>query len=76
MPSIGARYGGIPEVIDETTGVLVEYGDVDEIARAATDLLLDSDKCNSLGVAARARLQDRFSFMRLRENIQTLLATQ
>ena len=32
-PCLGARAGAIPEVIDESSGVLVEYGDVAEIAR-------------------------------------------
>jgi glycosyltransferase involved in cell wall biosynthesis len=34
-PCLGASAGGIPEVINATTGVLVEYGDVPGTARSA-----------------------------------------
>ncbi|MCC6416245.1 MAG: glycosyltransferase family 4 protein [Opitutaceae bacterium] len=36
---IGARAGGTPEVITGQTGILVEYGNVPELAAAVTDLL-------------------------------------
>src|SRR5450756_1074127 len=38
-PCLGARAGGIPEVITEDTGVLVDYGDVPGIAAAASAAL-------------------------------------
>lgn len=38
-PCLGARAGGTPEVITRETGVLVEYGNVPEIAAGLTDLL-------------------------------------
>ncbi len=39
-PCLGARAGGIPEVITADTGVLVEYGDIPGIATAAIAALL------------------------------------
>src|SRR6202042_2997696 len=38
-PCLGARAGGIPEVITDETGGLVEYGNVAGIATAATAML-------------------------------------
>jgi glycosyltransferase involved in cell wall biosynthesis len=38
-PCLGARAGGVPEVITPDTGVLVEYGDVPAIASAAISAL-------------------------------------
>jgi phosphatidyl-myo-inositol dimannoside synthase len=34
-PCLGARAGGITEIVSENTGILVEYGDVGGIAAAA-----------------------------------------
>jgi phosphatidylinositol alpha-1,6-mannosyltransferase len=34
-PGLGARAGGVPEVITPETGVLVDYGDVPAIAAAS-----------------------------------------
>jgi glycosyltransferase involved in cell wall biosynthesis len=38
-PCLGARAGGVPEVISSESGVLVEYGDIAGIARAALEAL-------------------------------------
>jgi glycosyltransferase involved in cell wall biosynthesis len=52
-PCLGARAGGIPEVITEETGVLVEYGDVPGIAAASVDALRRD--WNETTILARAR---------------------
>ena len=36
---IGARAGGVPEVINDTVGQLVEYGNIPDLAAAVTDLM-------------------------------------
>jgi glycosyltransferase involved in cell wall biosynthesis len=38
-PCLGARAGGVPEVINEGVGVLADYGSIPEIAAAVTDLV-------------------------------------
>lgn len=38
-PCIGARAGGVPEVINDDVGQLVEYGNLDELAAAMVDLI-------------------------------------
>lgn len=38
-PCIGARAGGAPEVINETVGQLVEYGNIPALAAAVADLV-------------------------------------
>ena len=35
---LGARAGGIPEVINDQVGTLAEYGNITEISAALTDL--------------------------------------
>lgn len=37
-PCLGARAGGVPEVIDERVGALADYGNIPEIAAALADL--------------------------------------
>jgi glycosyltransferase involved in cell wall biosynthesis len=68
-PCLGARAGGVPEVISPDTGILVEYGDVPAIAAAAVDALRrdwDEEK-----ILARART---FSFPVFQTRLTQLLS--
>ncbi len=38
-PCIGARAGGVPEVINDSVGQLVEYGNLSDLAAAVSDLV-------------------------------------
>lgn len=54
IPVIGARSGGIPELVkDDCTGLLVDQGDVDGLCHAMRRLLLDPELRKRLGAAAR-----------------------
>jgi asparagine synthase (glutamine-hydrolysing) len=69
-PCLGAAAGGIPEVIDADTGMLVPYGNVAAIARATIDALhRDWDEERIL---ARAR---EFSFAPFKQRLSSLLAS-
>ena len=60
-PTIGARAGGIPEeIVDGETGLLVDRGDADALARALDDLLADDVRRRALGEGARRLLATRF----------------
>lgn len=68
-PCLGARAGGIPEVITPETGVLVPYGDVPAIADAAIAALRrDWDEA---AILDRAR---EFSYSRFKDRLASLLA--
>jgi glycogen synthase len=57
LPVIGARAGGVPDVIDDgRDGVLVPFGNLDAIAGAITRLLRDRDQARQLGDAGRAKV--------------------
>jgi glycosyltransferase involved in cell wall biosynthesis len=59
VPVIGARSGGIPELVkDGHTGLLVDQGDVDGLYRAMQRLLLDHALRKRLGAAARETAVD------------------
>jgi glycosyltransferase involved in cell wall biosynthesis len=54
IPVIGARSGGVPELVEDGgTGLLVDQGDVDGLYRAMRRLLLDHELRGRLGTAAR-----------------------
>jgi phosphatidyl-myo-inositol dimannoside synthase len=68
-PCIGASSGGVPEVISQETGLLVEYGNVQAIASAIVDGLRRDWAMEPL--LERARL---FSYLRFKERLASLLS--
>ncbi|HEX2852756.1 MAG TPA: asparagine synthase (glutamine-hydrolyzing) [Opitutaceae bacterium] len=69
-PCLGARAGGIPEVIDADTGVLATYGDVPGIATAAIGAL--HREWNEQTILNRAR---HFSYSPFKDRLASLLAS-
>ena len=59
-PVIGTRMGGIPELLDDTSGVLVESGDVDGMARAIASLASDPVARAAMARAALDRARRDF----------------
>lgn len=56
VPPVATRVGGVPEVIEDgVSGVLVEPGDVDELAAALTGLLADPTRRSEIGSQAAVR---------------------
>jgi N-acetyl-alpha-D-glucosaminyl L-malate synthase BshA len=55
VPVFGYRVGGLPEVVGDDAGKLVEPFDVDALARAVLDGIGDPIRHDALGRAARAR---------------------
>jgi glycosyltransferase involved in cell wall biosynthesis len=66
-PCLGARAGGIPEVITSESGVLVAYGDVPGIAAACIDAL--QREWDENAILARAR---KFAYPRFRGHLEEL----
>ena len=62
-PIIGTRVGGIPfAVLDSITGLLVEPGDVNELAGAIDRILADSELATSLGTNGHRRVKEHFTW--------------
>jgi N-acetyl-alpha-D-glucosaminyl L-malate synthase BshA len=58
---IATRVGGLPEVIEDgVSGYLADVGDVETMARYATELLSDESRLRDMGKAARQVAQTRF----------------
>lgn len=58
---ISTPVGGIPEVVDETNGILVEPGDTTALGQAICTIVDDRDKANKLGSQSLAKVKPHFS---------------
>jgi glycosyltransferase involved in cell wall biosynthesis len=62
VPIVGARAGGVPEVVrDGVNGLLVDPGDIPALGRAVTSLLLDTGRSRAMGEAGREMAIREFS---------------
>ena len=74
-PCIGARAGGVPEVIRHgVTGVLVDPSRLaTEIPEAILRLLTEPGLCKTLGVNGKAVLESNFSFTAFSDRLENIL---
>ena len=62
VPVIGAKAGGLPEVVrDGVTGILRDVGDVEGMSAAAVDILSSPEKWKAMSEMAAADARERFS---------------
>jgi len=61
MPIIGSNTGSLPELVDADSGVLVGPFDVPAWRDAMATLIRDADTRKAMGLAARRRVEERFS---------------
>ncbi len=67
-PVIGARAGGIPDVIDhECNGLLVPFGDANALAEAICHLLAHPDLRAAYGTQGKAKVYERYTSDRVYE---------
>lgn len=66
VPAVAFQCCAFGEIIEnEKSGLLVEQGNVGEIAQAVTRLLRDKEFARSIGQGGRARIADKFSSTRM-----------
>ena len=77
-PCIGARAGGVPEVIrDGVTGLLVDPSRLaTEVPEAILRLLTDPALCETLGANGRAALESNFSFTSFSNRLEEILCNR
>lgn len=78
LPVVATRVGGLPEIVDESVGRLVDPADPEALARGVV-ALLESGSLAARGTAARTRVVEEWSNARLVERhleiYRTLLAS-
>jgi glycosyltransferase involved in cell wall biosynthesis len=68
LPTIAIASGGVPEIINESCGILLPASDPHKIAEAATSLLNNRDVAARLGAAARDRIAQNFTADRMTDS--------
>ena len=72
-PVIGARAGGIPDVVDDgENGLLVPFGDVEALATALNRLLTNPSYAAELGAAGREKLERTYDWRRIYPQLLSL----
>jgi glycosyltransferase involved in cell wall biosynthesis len=61
LPLVGARVGGISEIVTADTGLLYACGDTNALRAALEQLLSDKTLRRRMGAAGRRRAEERFS---------------
>ena len=65
LPVVATRVGGTPEVMQETCGLRVPNGDAESLALTLRALAEDARSRESLGSAARGRVEENFTLGRM-----------
>lgn len=74
LPVVATRVGGIPElVLDDTTGYLIEPGNIEQLVAGITRLLDDEQGAAAMGAAGRAHYEANHSARVMTAAIEDLL---
>jgi glycosyltransferase involved in cell wall biosynthesis len=77
LPLVASRVGGVPELVESgVNGLLVEPDRPDALASAMLDLMRRPQFASALGVAARQRAVQQFSFDRMVAGFEHLYLTE
>jgi glycosyltransferase involved in cell wall biosynthesis len=71
-PVVGARTGGIPELLTPDTGVLFAPGDVDDLATQLDKLAHDAERLRYMGVQARRWAEENLDPERYYHNLMAV----
>jgi glycosyltransferase involved in cell wall biosynthesis len=73
VPVLATRIAGVPRLIeDESNGLLIQPGSVDELMRALERLLSDGELRRRLAHAGRETIEARYSFAHRMRKIQAI----
>lgn len=72
VPAVASQVGGVPELVDDSTGVLVPPGDPPALAQALGDLTADPERRRVLGEAAHRRFVEQFTAERWAQRLRAL----
>lgn len=73
VPVVATRVGGVPELVtDGVTGRLVGSHNVDELARAVSEVLAEPERALAMGRSARERAHANFSVEAMTKRIEAV----
>ena len=67
MPIIGTAVGGIPDLVSEENGILVEAGDIAGIKSAILRLKASPTLCRKMGMANREKIERNYRWLKIAE---------
>lgn len=74
LPVVAPRHAGIPDVVvNGKTGLLVDEGDVTEMAKHMLRLAQEPELAANLGRASRQRIEDHFTMSKSIANLWQIL---
>ena len=73
-PCVGSRVGGIPDVVTEDVGRLVDPGDVSALAEAISAYLTDQNLWENASRAGRQRVLEHYDWNHLADEISAVYA--
>lgn len=77
LPIVATRVGGVSEIIEHgRTGLLVEPGDLDGLAKGIISVLGEPDLSAAMGEAIRQRVQSDFDIERVLDRLLVLYGTR
>lgn len=71
-PVVATSVGGVPEFVDERSGMLVEPRRPDAVAGALSDLLQSPDRAREMGLAGRERVKREFTLRTMTDAVSAL----
>ena len=71
-PAVSTRAGGVADVVNRETGILVARGDHEALGAAIAELATDAARRQAMGTTARNHVLDRFSNTRIVGDIDAL----
>ncbi len=68
-PVIATNIGGVPEIVDESCGILIEPGDIDKLTEAILLIYNDANKGFELGKNGFIKLSRKFNWEKYKKQI-------
>jgi glycosyltransferase involved in cell wall biosynthesis len=61
-PVIAVKSGGPLDIVTDEYGILVDYGDVEQLAEAIADIFMDPGHAGEMGLAGERRVKEKYTW--------------
>jgi glycosyltransferase involved in cell wall biosynthesis len=72
VPVVATNVGGVPEIVPDDCGILVQPNDFQGLLNAATTMVIDDDLRNRMGRRAQEYVRNNHSIGYLQERLKTI----